>query len=407
MSWIVKTPKNTYRANWRDPTGKQRAKTFKRAADAKRFLADIELQLAKGLYIDPHAANTILLRDYVDEWQRGRMVELTTAESTLSALRTHVIPKWGRFPLSRIDHSAIQEWVAELSKIRAAATVARAAGVLAMVLNMAVRARILAVNPCDGIRLPKRWSERKEMLTIGRSDFRNILLPEIPERYRALVCLAAGAGLRWGECLGLSWSALDLNGCTVSVQRVAVEVGGKVSFKAYPKSRAGLRRVPLPRSTVNALERHAAEFKNSPDLVFATSSGGGLLRGNFRQRVWRPAVIRAGLLGSVSGFGPYLAAWPCAGGGSGSAYFDSEQRAVSHIARVAYGGLRFHDLRHSYATWLVSDGVPVNIVQRLMGHENASTTLNRYVHAPTDFDERVRDFFNDGDDAADGVAVVC
>ena len=55
----------------------------------------------------------------------------------------------------------------------------------------------------------------------------------------------------------------------------------------------------------------------------------------------------------------------------------------------------FHDLRHSYATWLVSDGVPVNVVQRLMGHENASTTLNRYVHAPRDYDERVRRLFDD------------
>jgi integrase len=48
-----------------------------------------------------------------------------------------------------------------------------------------------------------------------------------------------------------------------------------------------------------------------------------------------------------------------------------------------------HDLRHSYATWLVSDGVPVNIVQRVMGHEQASTTLNRYTHTPDDYDQRV------------------
>lgn len=57
---------------------------------------------------------------------------------------------------------------------------------------------------------------------------------------------------------------------------------------------------------------------------------------------------------------------------------------------AAAGGLRFHDLRHSYATWLVSDGLPVNVVQRVMGHGRASTTLNLYTHTPEDYDERVR-----------------
>jgi site-specific recombinase XerC len=57
-------------------------------------------------------------------------------------------------------------------------------------------------------------------------------------------------------------------------------------------------------------------------------------------------------------------------------------------------GLRYHDLRHSYATWLVSDGVPVNVVQRVMGHEQASTTLNRYTHTPDDFGQRVRATFD-------------
>jgi integrase len=65
--------------------------------------------------------------------------------------------------------------------------------------------------------------------------------------------------------------------------------------------------------------------------------------------------------------------------------FPTEREAIEHIARQAEGGLRYHDLRHSYATWLVSDGVPVNVVQRVMGHEQASTTLNRYTHTSPDY----------------------
>ncbi|HEX3813715.1 MAG TPA: tyrosine-type recombinase/integrase [Mycobacteriales bacterium] len=73
--------------------------------------------------------------------------------------------------------------------------------------------------------------------------------------------------------------------------------------------------------------------------------------------------------------------------------FESIGEAVKHVARTAAGGIRFHDLRHSYATWLVSDGVPVNDVQRVMGHENASTTLDRYTHSSLDWDARVREPF--------------
>ena len=77
-----------------------------------------------------------------------------------------------------------------------------------------------------------------------------------------------------------------------------------------------------------------------------------------------------------------------------SSTFASEREAIAEIARRASGGLRFHDLRHSYATWLVSDGVPVNDVQRIMGHEQATTTLNLYTHSSGTLSERVRRTFD-------------
>lgn len=69
--------------------------------------------------------------------------------------------------------------------------------------------------------------------------------------------------------------------------------------------------------------------------------------------------------------------------------FLTKREALAHVVEHAAGELRFHDLRHSYATWLVSDGVPVNVVQKVMGHEQASTTLNRYTQTPDDFGARV------------------
>ena len=82
---------------------------------------------------------------------------------------------------------------------------------------------MIPVNPCDGVRAPRRRADASPMQTITRDELRSKLLPAVPERFRALVCLAAGAGLRWGECAGLARSAVDLDAREVHVHRVAVE----------------------------------------------------------------------------------------------------------------------------------------------------------------------------------------
>ena len=67
----------------------------------------------------------------------------------------------------------------------------------------------------------------------------------------------------------------------------------------------------------------------------------------------------------------FRAVWPDREGIDWSAEFITEREAVACVAGKAVGGMRFHDLRHSYASWLVTDGVPINLVQRVMGHEQA------------------------------------
>jgi integrase len=131
--------------------------------------------------------------------------------------------------------------------------------------------------------------------------------------------------------------------------------------------------------------------------VFTNTAGGPLWRTHFRTRDWRLALVRAGLLGKVTQIGPnaYLATWPDVIGRERSAEFGDERKAIAHVAKLAAGGLRFHDLRHSYATWLVSDRVPINDIAAVMGHEHASTTLNLYTHRPDDRDQLIRDVFDD------------
>ncbi|MEV6690963.1 tyrosine-type recombinase/integrase [Micromonospora sp. NPDC051196] len=169
-------------------------------------------------------------------------------------------------------------------------------------------------------------------------------------------------------------------------------------LRPYPKSRAGVRTVPLPSFLVDALRQlHAAADNPDPrTLVFRDRVGRPLRRSNFRRRVWLPSLVRAGLLGQVVDVGPhrYRALWPDREGVEWSAEFTTEREAVAYVAAKAVGGMRFHDLRHAYATWLVTDGVPINLVQRVMGHEQASTTLNRYTHTPDDYAARVLAAFN-------------
>jgi hypothetical protein len=129
-----------------------------------------------------------------------------------------------------------------------------------------------------------------------------------------------------------------------SVAGVVARPRAHVRLKPYPESRAGRRTVPLPIFAVEALRVHVRDYPPGEDgLVFVTRTGEPLKRGTFRSRVWKPSLTRARL--------PYA--------------------------------LRFHDLRHSYATWLISQGVPINDVVTVMGHEKAATTLNLYAHRPT------------------------
>ncbi|WP_439427777.1 tyrosine-type recombinase/integrase [Micromonospora sp. LA-10] len=348
MGFVRKTPAGRHRACWRDPAGKQRSKTFRTKREANAFLAEVESALNRGLYVAPDAGR-VRFGDYADRWLAARNSEKTTAARDASVMRNHVVPRWGSQPLSSIEHSAVQAWVTSLGERLSPASIAECFRLTSAVLRSAVRDRIIGFNPCEGVRLPPRRRTDTDDLTISREQLPR-LLTAVPVQYRALVALAAGTGLRWGECAGLQWDALDLALGVVRVVRVAEEVSGHVTIKPYPKSKAGRRSVPIPPFAVHSLTDHERAYRTDGQLlVFTTGTGEAIRRGTFRSRVWKPSLQRAGL--------------PMA--------------------------LRFHDLRHSYATWLVSDGVPINDVAKVMGHEQTSTTLNRYTHSTAERDRRV------------------
>ena len=177
-----------------------------------------------------------------------------------------------------------------------------------------------------------------------------------------------------------------------------VEVSGHTSFKPFPKSVAGRRTIPLPGWLLPIIRTHLTTWpteSNAP--IFANEVGAPLRRTLFRSRIWRPALVRAGILGGIREVdGGFLAEWTDAAGDKHSERLSTHAAAVNHAARNQAGGLRFHDLRHSYATWHVDDGVPPNMVQRVMGHERSSTTLDLYTRR-TDNSDRILRALTDPD----------
>jgi hypothetical protein len=146
MGFVDKTPEGRYRAYFRDPSGKQRSKTFRIKKDATAFLAEMQTTKTRGAYVSPHAGRT-LFGDHAEKWMAAWNTEITTAARDLSIMRTHVLPQWGRVPLGKIDDLGLQAWVTELGKRRSRATVAEALRLTSGVLRSAVRNRLIPFNP--------------------------------------------------------------------------------------------------------------------------------------------------------------------------------------------------------------------------------------------------------------------
>lgn len=411
---IHQTPGGQYRAKWRDPSGRQRSKNFTTKREARDFLASIRTSTTNGTYVDPQAGR-VRFAEHAAAWLASRSGEATSRARDESMMRTHVIPQWGDWQLAKIDHLSVQSWVSELARRRSPATVAEALRLTSGVLRSAVRNRLIPFNPCEDVTMPRRRKQDHDDRVITRDQLTSELLPVVPERYRLFVATTAWTGLRWGEAVGLQSDALDLAAGTLRVIRTVVEVGGNTDYKPYPKTGAGRRTVPLPRWLVPQLREHVAGYGlGERGLVFPNAVGKPLRRTLFRSRIWRPSLVRAGLLGSVSKTGSreFTGRWTGDDGRTGSLTRSTYAAAVKAVAAAAGTGLRFHDLRHSYATWLVDDGVPPNMVQRVMGHESVTTTLQLYTRR-TEHHDRILDALggadviaedDDPDDDEDGPA---
>ena len=346
MASIEKRPNGKWRARYRlHPGGPQRSKHFARKTDAERFLARIQSQLLDGSYVDP-SAGRIAFGTYARSWQEAQVHRPSTVTQVDAHLRNHILPTFGELPLSTIRPTQVQAWVRDRSEVLAPTTVEVVFRIFSGILAGAVKDLLIARNPATGTKLPS--SDRRPIAPPTLEQVRAVTA-ELPDRYRAVVTLAAGSGLRQGECFGLTIDRVDFLRRSISVDRqLVLPKSGPPAF-GKPKTKASIRTVPLPQVVAEALASHLERFDSGPyDLIFTNMAGDAIRRNRFHE-TWRTATDRAGV-----------------------------------------GRLRFHDLRHFYASLLIEAGESVKVVQARLGHASASETLDTYAHLWPDNEERTR-----------------
>lgn len=341
----------TWLARWRDLDGKQRKRSFPRKLDAQRFLATVEADLVRGTYVDPN--DKTIFRDYAEAWRAAQVHRPTTRAHVETNLRRNVYPYFGDRRMASIRPSEVQAWVSKLStapNALSASTVQVVHGIVASIFKAAIRDRKVASSPCEGTRLPRKLP--REVVPLDTAVVET-LIEKIAARYRALVVLGAGTGMRQGECFGLTLDRIDLTRRTLRVDRQLVLMPAKPAFLAPPKTSASHRTIPLPRVVAEELAEHVRQFPTThPDgLVFTDDDGRALRRTAFSRLVWRPLVAVAG----------------------------------------APHGTGFHDLRHYFASLLIRHGESVKTVQNRLGHATAAETLDTYSHLWPDSDDRTRE----------------
>jgi integrase len=195
-----------YRVIYRRPDhsqGQKRGFTTKR--EAELYLAHVETTKARGDYVNPTDANVPVGR-LGAEWLRGRrgILKPSTFHSVESSWPIHVEPKWGRRAIGELRHSEVQSWISELSSRYSATTVLRCHGILAAILDSAIRDQRLTQNAARNVSLPKKQRISRAYLT-----HQQVAALADTSRFPTVVYALAYTGIRWGELAGLRVGNID------------------------------------------------------------------------------------------------------------------------------------------------------------------------------------------------------
>jgi integrase len=360
-------------ARWSD-AGRQRKKSFAKKEDAKRFLAQIEADQSRGVYVDPRAGRETVAA-YGERWRVEQLHRDSTADRVERAFRLHVDPVLGHLPLARVRSGHVQAWVKVKSAELSPSTLRVTYSYIAQMFHRAAVDRLIGVSPCSGIRLP---DVDQHELVIPTPEQVHALAEALPAHYAAVPYVAAATGLRGGELFGLEIDAINFLGRTLEVRQQLKVLAGRKPYLSQPKTKTSRRVVELPEAASLPLARHLERFgsevelddetdprhptRRTARLVFTNAIGGAVHRASW-SHVWAPAVAAAGL---PPRFG-------------------------------------LHGLRDFYATSLIHAGASVKTVQGALGHSTPMITLNVYTGEWPEAVDRTRAIL----DAALGLPRIC
>ena len=328
-----------YRARWIGAGGHERSRSFVLKKDADRFVLERQRRASLGaLYQAPPETLAEFTHGWLDRYA------LRVRASTLARVR-QVLPHLDAFApvaLDEIRPAAVEDHIAWLAK-RAPRQAELALRLLKQILANAKERGHLVDEGVFRVKAPRR--EPKERQFVEWDDVEELAANTVAP-YGNLVMLAALTGLRQGELFALRDRNVDLDAKTLIVEN------GTYAGELVPvKTRASRRRVDLSTTAVRVLRRQLLARKpNELGLVFPSPQGRILNDDNFRHRVFAPAVRRTKLT-----------------------------------------GLRFHDLRHTYAALMVAAGAHPKYLQAQMGHSSIRVTLDLYGHLFPDANRGVLD----------------
>lgn len=348
MAWTRKLPSGKYEGRYRTPDGRTPTVAggpFVQRKEALRLAAAAEAASRSLGWRDPSAAGRTW-REWCDTWWPSRAVSIETERSDRGRRDNYLMPKWGNTRLCDITRQDVKDWAAELREpylnakgvetTRATAYVRLIVGLFAASLAAATDAEVLPSNVADKLKLPGTPPGQDRYLT--REEVARLLAKMEPDD-RAITILLVSTGMRWGELAGLHRARVHFDRRIVDV----VEAFSSITYemKPYPKGKK-IRTVPI------------AEWADLTALEYVI--GGGDCGYKHTEGRCPGPLLLTNENGFVLSHSRYSAAFRTA------------------VKAANLGHVRPHDLRHTYASWLLQGGRSLDEVGKLLGHVSTITT---------------------------------
>lgn len=358
---IIQRGENTWRLTWElglDPaTGNRRQRTeafHGRKRDAGRRWREVQAEIEKGLSVNPPK---ITFGDLLDRWLQDVLpmrIRPTTLENYRFLIERHVRPALGHIPLARLTAADLQTFYR--TKLEGGRRDRKDGGLsprsvrymhalIRSCLEQAVRWQMVPRNIADLVDPPRQ--AQREMNFWTPYQALQFLEAAKSDRLYPAFYLALATGLREGEILGLRWSDLDLDAGMLTVSQTLVRIGARIEF-GEPKTARSRRTIDLGDQTVALLRAYRATQNREKLLLGQEYRDHGLVFPTVLGTPIQPRnILRV---------------------------FDSLQKHAN-VPRI-----RFHDLRHSHASFLLAQGENPRLIAERLGHSAVAFTLQTYSH---------------------------